>query len=115
MKYIRTVDGRIIDTTSYPDTPASFGIQARDYALTEKEANTIEDLCDEFVFASDLSHYVIKDASVEHCKKTTLEILNEDETFNLKQYHPIIYGAIWTSKGLIYVAKMNNEGNLELI
>jgi hypothetical protein len=26
-----------------------------------------------------------------------------------------LYGAIWTSKGLIYVAKMNKEGELELL
>ncbi len=26
-----------------------------------------------------------------------------------------IYGCIWTSKGLIYVAKMNDKGELELI
>ena len=26
-----------------------------------------------------------------------------------------IYGAIWTDKGLIYVAKMNDKGDLELI
>ena len=27
----------------------------------------------------------------------------------------VIYGAIWTSKGLIYVAKMNDKGELELL
>ena len=27
----------------------------------------------------------------------------------------IFYGAIWTSKGLIYVAKMNEKGDLELL
>ena len=26
-----------------------------------------------------------------------------------------IYGAIWTDKGLIYVAKMNKKGELELL
>jgi len=26
-----------------------------------------------------------------------------------------IYGAIWTDKGLIYVAKMNDKGEFELI
>ncbi len=26
-----------------------------------------------------------------------------------------IYGAIWTEKGLTYVAKMNDEGELELL
>ena len=26
-----------------------------------------------------------------------------------------IYGAIWTDKGLIYVAKMNEKGELELL
>jgi hypothetical protein len=26
-----------------------------------------------------------------------------------------LYGAIWTDKGLIYVAKMNEKGELELL
>ena len=26
-----------------------------------------------------------------------------------------VYGAIWTDKGLIYVAKMNDKGELELL
>lgn len=26
-----------------------------------------------------------------------------------------LYGAIWTNKGLIYVAKMNDKGELELL
>lgn len=30
------------------------------------------------------------------------------------QLNNTIYGAIWTDKGLIYVAKMNEKGELEL-
>ena len=38
----------------------------------------------------------------------TNSLLNEEDD-------EIIYGAIWTDKGLIYVAKMNEEGELELL
>jgi hypothetical protein len=75
-----------------------------------KEADTIEELCDEFVVVYDKS---------EQC---------DNEVFNATNYTPIeacnfynnikiesLYGAIWTSKGLIYVAKMNDKGELELI
>ena len=37
----------------------------------------------------------------------------------LRKYNDVkgvyVYGAIWTSKGLIYVAKLNDDGKLELL
>lgn len=72
-----------------------------------KQADSIKKLCDEFVCGSEaykdkapfvLSHYELE-AKIEF-------------------YHKIkcsIYGAIWTDKGLIYVAKMNDDGELELL
>ena len=60
-----------------------------------KEADTIEELCDEFV----CEHYI------------------SANTNDLRKLKPngLIYGAIWTDKGLIYVAKMNEKGELELL
>ena len=70
-----------------------------------KIADTIEELCDEFVGVSNyLGKYIIH---------THFNSLHEIERFDYKQ--DIIYGAIWTSKGLIYVAKMNQEGDLILL
>jgi len=86
------------------------------YCGIEKTAYTIEELCDEFVFhdkkygcryfiSIDFStlEYVCTLDCDEYTKPT--KITSEDE----------IYGAIWTNKGLIYVAKMNEKGELELI
>ena len=81
-----------------------------------KRSDTIEELCDEFVFNSDISNYVIDKNYVEHARATILKIYKENSELDyVKAMHPKFYGAIWTSKGLIYVAKMNCEGKLELI
>ena len=61
------------------------------------QADTIEELCDEFV-VEDKDEFAIF------------------HNFKLaKQTKGIIYGAIWTDKGLTYVAKMNSKGELELL
>ena len=60
-----------------------------------KEADTIEELCDCFV------DYCEEDDS--HFVSTAIQGKHE------------IYGAIWTDKGLIYVAKMNGKGEFELL
>ena len=75
----------------------------RYFGCSTKQADTIEELCDEFViFAKD--------------NKCTGIVDN----FNVAKYQSpyntnTIYGAIWTDKGLIYVARMNDKGELELI
>ena len=66
----------------------------------KQEADTIKELCDEFVEYGNRP-IVITQANVKEgrmCGKT-----------------PVILGAIWTDKGLIYVAKMNEKGELELL
>ena len=112
MRYIRTKDGRIIDTTKYPEHPASWSVQASDYALTIKESENIEELCDEFTYEYDKNSKHIK------CWKDTNTGIwyDYDVDFKLnKKEISAIKGAIWTDKGLIYVAKMNENGELELI
>ena len=69
-----------------------------------KLGDTIEELCDEFVVAyEDGARIVYSDLEWAKCKAKTSPIKS------------IIYGAIWTDKGLIYVAKMNENGELELL
>lgn len=70
-----------------------------------KQADTIKELCDEFV---------VKDSFDKYCLEidANYEALKCNGWFN-GDY--LIYGAIWTDKGLIYVAKMNENGELELI
>lgn len=62
-----------------------------------KQADTIKELCDEFVMISYGKHKLDIGCHSYGDKKIQ------------------IYGAIWTDKGLIYVAKMNEKGELELL
>ena len=71
-----------------------------------KQADTIEELCDRFVVNFECfnrSYYFIYKNSYDELKRDVQTI----------QYSA--YGAIWTSKGLIFVAKMNDKGDLILI
>lgn len=127
MKYIRTKDGRIIETNNlefeleilkvkgnvlYEMTRAisirfEDGINKREikWIKTEiiKQANTIEELIDEYVL-------VEKSA---RCFLNYDEITEDDLKLCLQDHD--IFGAIWTDKGLIYVAKMNDKGDWELL
>ena len=69
--------------------------------LVNKEADTIEELLDEFVVVNNT------------CFNTPQLLGTEIDKDYYK--HEEVYGAIWTNKGLIYVAKMNDKGELELI
>lgn len=124
--YIRTRDGRIVDTTKYPEHPASWGIQASDYALTIKQSENLEELCDEFCYIKNgvVSQYLTISFKYkrddEFCalrNKLTanaiVEISKGISKYELENGE--LKFAIWTSKGLIYVAKMNENGVLELI
>ena len=109
MKYIRTKDGiyEVVNEVLLCGTKF-YVIEAQDHifrvrADKVKEANSIEELCDVFVA-------VRKNASGTY---SVFFIEFEDWKTWISGYD--IYGAIWTAKGLIYVAKMNESGVLELI
>ena len=105
MKYIRTKDGRISYLSSEPNEEITdYEIITSKGTLTYrredeviKVADTIEELCDEFVMISGGKHKL--DSGCHSYSDTSIQI----------------YGAVWTDKGLIYVAKMNNKGELELL
>lgn len=107
--YIRTKDGRIIDTTKivtgskfmdFATNDESFRVIFKTEPLAKSE--NLAELCDEFI--DEEQHYIIQN------KNLLKDIPNKPA---LKNH--TIYGAIWTSKGLIYVAKMNENGELVLI
>ena len=72
------------------------------------QADTIEELCDEFVIKS-------------YVKTTPFLFCQEYDDIDRFMKSPdldkdtVVFGAIWTDKGLIYVAKMNKKGELELL
>lgn len=67
-----------------------------------KEAKSIEELCDEFV-------------GVDKTCENGHQLLRAVPYKCAKFWNGGVFGAIWTDKGLIYVAKMNDKGELELI
>lgn len=78
--------------------------------LVVKTADTIEELCDGFVLKG-------CDIIILNKEHTQYRFEESDEWFDITdvELRKGIYGAIWTSKGLIYVAKMGNDGKLVLI
>ena len=81
-------------------------------SIIEKQADTIEELCDEFVEVLDIP---IGNESFRHYIHNTPLSRDKLLTFvNLKE-KDVVYGAIWTDKGLIYVAKMNEKGGWKLL
>lgn len=69
-----------------------------------KTAHSIEELCDEYVWDNGTKPMIIKMP-----KKLTQSQLDDIKN------GMIIYAAIWTDHGLIYVARMNEKGDLELL
>lgn len=109
MKYIRTKDREtglaiILESEHYYHNELC-------YCGAESQADTIEKLCDEFVLHT-------LDGKEQHfISQGHLEDILSNKNINLKDYLSCreIYGAIWTDKGLIYIAKMNDKGELELL
>ena len=111
MKYIRTKAGKIYDLINlhveeklngnpYVETSSGWVIYKTSII---KSADTIEELCDEFVGIDSQGHYIIhNDKFIDGARIVPLEKVK-------------YYGAIWTDKGLQFVARMNSEGVLELL
>lgn len=102
MKYIRT-ETFITELESWKKVYRKTLIMNNIAYDIVKSADTIEELCDEIVVCFDSN---VRPVMINH------------SIFWAKHYagktgH--IMGAIWTDKGLIYVAKMNDKGELELL
>lgn len=129
MRYIRTKYGRIFEVLEedkrfyyigYPNEVglALWGKLAKDVI---KEADTIEELCDAFVDTSELKTtntggWLYDEFDSEN-KCLVYYAEDERRTIPLNEFDDLskIFGAIFTDKGLIYVAKMNEKGELELL
>ena len=74
-----------------------------------RESDNLTELCDEFV-------YYNPKTQIEKYRYEYYHNLSEkDHDLKWLKEGKIIYGAIWTLKGLIFVAKMNEKGELVLI
>ena len=132
MKYIRTKDGKIVNRLNNWHLFKSHGLTGKyiirslendndlelwlEYNRTSiiKQTDTIEELCDEFVDIDNHDYYKIshKNGITYALSKTKRFLGNYD--IRCKEIGQIM-GAIWTDKGLIYVTKMNEKGELELL
>ena len=106
MRYIRTkeTDCCIIDGIKYKEITGEDCFIPKNEIIDE--ANTIEELCDEFIVVSD------------NCEKPIISTLpfNELQLYAKgRTKYAICYGAIWTEWGLKYIAKMNSKGEFELL
>lgn len=117
-KYVRTETG-IYEIEYDLDHIVITKQECPDTELFIKKANTIEELCDELVFEFGHSQFsnhlevwhLYHEISLKEEVKNALDDgyrADEDEV-------KTIYGAIWTERGLKYVAKMNEKGELELL
>lgn len=115
MKYIMTKDGKAYETVNKSDfgyvvswpTPAyRMNIYSNEI---EKEADKIEELCNALVVAGEY------DGKEFHKYFPTESWGFDDLKKRYREYGVRIYGAIWTYKGLIYIAKMNEKGEFELL
>ena len=127
MKYIRTKNQIIeIDNNKYSLIKLNgnkllnvkineFGGIKREYII--KQADTIKELCDKFAMKTNVSDEPFLLDKISEVKVLKKQIKNYSQIKYLKK---IIYGAIWTDKGLIYKAKMkgvlpNGEIDWELL
>lgn len=136
MKYIRTKDGRIIkifdgnidnEICGIKFDTMGFRLQiTMQFNCIVKEdivkiADTIEELCDEFVDTSELKTTNTGGGLYDEFDSDNkcLVYYAEDErrTIPLNEFDDLskIYGAIWCECGLKYVARMNSDGVLELL
>ena len=114
MKYIKAKDGiyKIYDETeTYYECSSNHYVSKN--ILGGKSncvlADTIEELCDEFVVIVQNNGCILFNQCLNSFEKVVS--LNQ----KAKDNDAKIYGAIWTDKGLIYVAKINDKGGLELL
>lgn len=116
MRYIRTKDGIIkIDSEIDSELPAMIRIhteegKVREYRGKEiiRQANSIEELCDG-VCAIEKNGKL----KVPYVGKTTQDLKAIIDLIDKDDYE--VYGAIWTDKGLQFVAKINEKGEFELL
>ena len=140
MRYIRTKDGHILEagkTTDYGFVVMPKCEYARHFLEDDEtelvpiiaQADTIEELCDRFVYQNELykRFSLFKDEYIKCVDGSLLKdedrvylgyfknIPSVEDKYLLKDEWQDVLGAIWTDKGLIYVAKMNDKGDLDLL
>ena len=110
MKYIRTKDGiyKVENGFIQLKNQELFLEHFKDHIL--KQADTIEELCDGYVVEHPINVF-----KFFYDKKEMFDFLNNTCAYMFKFCELCIYSIIKTNKCLIYVAKLNDKGELELL
>ena len=109
--YIRTKDGvyEVEGRKFYDALKRKHYITTKGLAIKEddiiNQSENLEELCDCFV--------------IDDKRNNERYLMDYDDVIKVIYCggiyeEDVVYGAIWTDKGLIYVAKMNEKGELEL-
>ena len=111
MKYIRTKDN-IYEEYAREKRPDGCVITTRGtripFTAILRESDDLEELCDELVVIYNNDKAFKKPFTSIY--DNLEDLLREHEISECK-----VYGAIWTDRGLTYVARMNDDGELELL
>lgn len=116
MKYIRTKDGRFFKILSedekflYLETYEDIGVRLWEKGKDDiiKQADSIEDLCDGILveeIGNETNRFIMETDELKKMSKEEIE--NHLTSWRF-------YLFIKNDRGLIYIAKMNDEGELEL-
>lgn len=109
MKYIRAKDGRIGEFYQDQSFTITCSLGCVDKKDILKQADTIEELCDWFIVEGDDNEITYHKTLFSAKTDGKDYILESNEAYT-------IYGCVLVKgKGLIYVAKMNEKGELELL
>ena len=106
MKYIRTKDGKLRNEKEWKDLLDYAESNCQDIDdMVIKQADNIQELCDEYIWVTPQGERHIKPKTNDGLWLASCDYKNGH----------LIYGAIWTNRGLIYVAIMSVEGDWELL
>ena len=119
MKYIRTENGiyEVYEKSKLYVDENCYVVLGKG-AISEKKvikvSDTIEELCDSIVETCISGNRVYDICEFDDMFKN-MAIQKKYTNIAVNLNYKCFYGAIWTNKGLIYVAKMNESGELELL
>lgn len=118
MKYIKTEDGVYENCPRSALWPTNEALRLLKPII--KQSDSIDKLCDAFIVEDanaypESASYIDPKSIWKMSFSKVLDLLK----FRLSRGSDLnlikIYGAVWTNKGLIYVAKMNDKRELELL
>lgn len=113
MRYIRTEDGKIWSFSNsnngflYEGSSTKNGKWVHEIGEIFKEADEIEDLCDGFVLVDRDDEGPIEQELIGKRYRAMLDELRFRISTGCDPSKMDFYGAIWTDKGLIYVARFD--------